>query len=42
MAGIGFRLFIWGNNTTEEKYWKEIYEQEKRYLDGVSNYKEDY
>lgn len=31
IAGIGWRLFIWGNDTTEEKYWKEIYEQEKAF-----------
>lgn len=29
IASIGFRLFLWGNDTTEEKYWREIYEQEK-------------
>lgn len=29
MAGIGFRLFIWANETTEEQYWEEIYQQEK-------------
>jgi len=29
IAGIGFRLFIWGNETTEEQYWEEIYQQEK-------------
>lgn len=31
IASIGFRLFIWGNETTEEEYWEEIYQQEKRY-----------
>lgn len=31
IAGIGFRLFIWGNETTEENYWLDIYEQEKRW-----------
>jgi len=29
IAGIGWRLFLWGNNTTAEEYWKQIYEQEK-------------
>ena len=29
VAGIGFRLFIWGNDTTEEQYWEEIYQQER-------------
>lgn len=31
IAGIGFRLFIWGNSTTEEDYWEEIYQQEKNW-----------
>ena len=31
IAGIGFRLFIWGNETTEEQYWEEIYQQEKQF-----------
>jgi hypothetical protein len=31
IAGIGWRLFIWGNETTEGQYWEEIYEQEKNY-----------
>lgn len=30
VATIGFQLFIWGNKTTEEKYWGEIWEQENR------------
>lgn len=28
IAGIGWTLFIWGNNTTEEEYWHNIYLQE--------------
>lgn len=28
IASIGWKLFIWGNNTTEEEYWESIYEQE--------------
>lgn len=31
IAGIGFRLFIWGNETTEEDYWEEIYQQERNW-----------
>lgn len=31
LAGIAFRVFLWGNELTEEQYWKEIYEQEKDY-----------
>lgn len=30
VATIGFQLFIWGNKTTEEKYWQEVWEQENR------------
>ena len=26
---IGWRMFIWGADTTEEKYWDDIYELEK-------------
>ena len=29
IASIGFDLFIWGNSTTQEIYWKQIYEAEK-------------
>lgn len=29
IAGIGFRLFLWVNEKTEEEYWEEIYQQEK-------------
>ena len=28
IAGIGWKLFIWGNNLTEEEYWHSIYLQE--------------
>lgn len=31
LAKLGFRLFIWGNETTEEDYWEEIYQQEKEF-----------
>mgnify|MGYP001575279770 CR=1 FL=1 len=31
IASIGWKLFIWGNSTTQEKYWEEIYEQEKAF-----------
>ena len=30
IGNIGWILFIWGNDITEEKYWDLIYEQEKR------------
>ena len=26
---IGWKMFIWGADTTEEKYWDDIYELEK-------------
>lgn len=29
VSSIGWRLFIWGLNITEEEYWEQIYEQEK-------------
>lgn len=29
VAGKAWRLFIWGNNTTDEEYWNEVYETEK-------------
>jgi len=32
---MGWRLFLWGNQMTAEKYWKKIYEQEKMILDGA-------
>jgi hypothetical protein len=29
VGSIGWKLFIWGADTTEEKYWDDIYEIEK-------------
>lgn len=29
IASIGWKLFLWGNRTTAEQYWGEIYEQER-------------
>jgi hypothetical protein len=26
---IGWKLFIWGNMTTERNYWDDVYELEK-------------
>jgi len=37
IAGIGFSLFLWGNNTTEEDYWEEIYQQEKNWKMNNNN-----
>lgn len=33
IASIGWKLFIWGNETTEDEYWKQIYEIEKSSLE---------
>ncbi len=38
IAGIGFKIFLWGNESTEEQYWEEIYQQEKAWKQ--SNHKE--
>lgn len=35
IASIGWKLFIWGNNYTEEEYWQSIYEQELNYKNSV-------
>ncbi len=29
IGSIGWKMFIWGADTTEEKYWDDIYELEK-------------
>jgi|SoiMetStandDraft_2_1073263.scaffolds.fasta_scaffold94811_2 hypothetical protein len=29
IAGMGWQLFLWGNDLTKEEYWNAIYEQEK-------------
>jgi hypothetical protein len=31
IGSIGWRMFIWGSDTTEEKYWNDIYELEKSF-----------
>jgi hypothetical protein len=31
IASIGWKLFIWGNDFTQEEYWGRIYRDEKRY-----------
>jgi len=31
IAEIGWKLFIWGNDFTQEEYWQQIYLQEKPY-----------
>lgn len=37
IAGVGFRVFIWGNETTEEEYWEQVYEQEKQYKQQLTS-----
>ena len=29
IASLGWKMFIWGNDFTEEEYWEMIYNQEK-------------
>lgn len=31
IGSIGWRMFIWGMDTTEEAYWNSMYEWEKTY-----------
>lgn len=31
LASFGFKLFLWGNNYSEEEYWEIIYQQEKAF-----------
>lgn len=31
LASIGWKMFIYFNNFTEEEYWNQIYEQEKTF-----------
>ena len=28
IAGIAFKIFLWGIGRTQEQYWKEVHEQE--------------
>jgi hypothetical protein len=36
LASIGWKLFIWGNDFTEEEYWTRIYQQEKQFQESKS------
>lgn len=41
LGGIGFRLFLWGNEMTAEEYWEQVYQQEvahKAYKDLPSDF----
>lgn len=31
LASIGWKMFIYFNNFTEEEYWEQIYQQEKQH-----------
>ena len=40
VGGIGWRLFLWGNVFTDEEYWEQIYEQEKRFREKYNDYED--
>lgn len=29
ISSVAFKAFLWASDTTEERYWSDIYEQEK-------------
>jgi hypothetical protein len=31
VSSIGWKLFIWGLEITQEEYWERIYQQEKQF-----------
>jgi len=31
IAGKAFKVFIWGNDISQEEYWESIYQQEKMF-----------
>jgi hypothetical protein len=33
ISSLGWRLFIWGLGISQEDYWEQIYQQEKRFKD---------
>jgi hypothetical protein len=37
IGAIGWKLFIWGNMTTENEYWDQVYEIEKSIREGRDN-----
>lgn len=36
LGSIGWKLFIWGNDFTQEEYWERIYRQEKEYKQDIN------
>ena len=42
IASIGWKLFIWGNNYTQEEYWESIYQQELNLKNRVELQEYDY
>lgn len=40
IGGIAWKLFLWGNEFTEEEYWERIYEQEKRFREKYNDYED--
>lgn len=37
---IGWKIFIWASDTTEDQYWTDIYNQEKFNIDNADIIKE--
>jgi hypothetical protein len=37
LASVGFKLFIWGQETTKEIYWRQIYEIERALAENVES-----
>lgn len=33
IAGVSFKIFLWATETTQEKYWQDIYNQEKFFVE---------
>lgn len=33
IALVGWKMFLWASDTTQEKYWKHIHQQEQFFID---------
>ena len=40
IGNVGWKLFLWGNEFTEEEYWERVYEQEKRFREKYNDYED--
>jgi hypothetical protein len=40
IGNIGWRLFLWGTDITENEYWSQVYEQEKIYREQFNDYED--